>query len=201
MTPVVAYLWDRQFLLRVGVRFEVGRILEDLVFTTTALSAASRVVYLPFKVYRYVRRPGSILQRRGIGETLRYAEDGEHAVAGMEALRRELGRRGSTPPGYLDRLLDSEQRIVFLIIARFIRSGIPVSPSLTDALGRFRRLSVYPIDQFPTGDWRTTKIVVLTWIFNRPLLVRAFAVGLRLGISVSRLPSRFRLRPVKHTAA
>ena len=60
-TPACGKLFRRDFLDRIGLRFPEGLLFEDLLFTTTAYAAASRIAIVPALTYVWnVRREQSL---------------------------------------------------------------------------------------------------------------------------------------------
>ncbi|MDR1671493.1 MAG: glycosyltransferase, partial [Alistipes sp.] len=55
------YLIRRAFLEEQGLRFEPGRMIEDLPFTLEAVARAASIVTVPGAMYRYMKRPDSLL--------------------------------------------------------------------------------------------------------------------------------------------
>jgi len=61
--PSWAYIYRRSFIDSNHLRFPVGLIHEDMLFTIQALLAAQTVAATKTLAYRYIRRPGSITQQ------------------------------------------------------------------------------------------------------------------------------------------
>jgi hypothetical protein len=126
------------------------------------------------------------MEMRGTQHTLRVTQDWEHAITGLDELRRSWEERGA-PVAFLDRLAAMEQRFIFFLIARFIRSEVPLSPTLSDALDRFRALGMYPFDRFPSGAFRRgIRYRVLAWLFARERTLWAVSTLVRLGMRAGR---------------
>ena len=181
------YILNREFLLDLGVRFEVGRFVEDVLFTANVVSAASKMAYLPVDVYRYVQRPGSIMHTRTAAHTKRLLADYERVVFGLEELRQKSLRSGAASTDFLDRLLNRQQAFVFFLIARLIRSEVPVVPILPEALERFRSIGMYPLTGFPGREFEGLRYRLLTSVFNRQILLWPFIRISRLAYWLRRL--------------
>jgi hypothetical protein len=82
-TPSWAYLYRREWLKDLGLRFVHGLIHEDNLFTVQALLAAKRVSSTDQLVYRYFRRPNSITTSLDNGKRLR-------RIASLQFIAREL---------------------------------------------------------------------------------------------------------------
>ncbi len=168
------YMVSRAFLIDMGVRFEVGRLVEDAVFTANVLSAASRFAFVPVDVYRYNHRPGSLMRTRTDANTKRLVADYERVVFGLEELSQRLLNSGTASPALLDRLVNRQQTFVFFLITRLLRSNVPARPILPDALGRLRAIDMYPLTRFPGPDDKGVRYKLLTAVYNRDYLLYPF---------------------------
>lgn len=90
------YLFRTDFLRRLHLRFEPGRLVEDMPFTVQAVYFANRVVTVPGAVYQYRLIPGSIMQVRDLEHVRQRRRDLRHA----KTLRHYFARKhGFTIPG------------------------------------------------------------------------------------------------------
>jgi len=168
------YIVNRAFLTDLGVQFEVGRLVEDGLFTANVMCAASRFAFVPIDVYRYVRRPESIMQTNTAAHTTKLIADYERVVFGLEELRQRLLKSVTTSRALLDRLEYRQHAYVFFLIGRLIRSDVPPRPILTEALERFRAIDMYPLRRFPGRDYRGVQYKLLTYVYNREYLLYPF---------------------------
>jgi glycosyltransferase involved in cell wall biosynthesis len=181
------WLFDRRFLDGTGIRFEVGRVMEDQVFMAAIFASVQRVAVIPWDVNRYVVRPDSIMRDRSHDHGLRMIRDYERVIVGLDMLRQRTVDDGSATPGFLARLAMRQENFVFFLIARVIRSRIPVRPVLPQVLSRLQGMGVYPMTVFPGADHAPMQLRVLTAIFNRRYLLYPFA-------SIYRVVARLRRR-------
>jgi Glycosyl transferase family 2 len=170
------YMVNRAFLIDLGVRFEVGRIVEDVVFTATVVSAATRFAFVPTDVYRYAHRPGSLMRTRTDAGSRRVVADLEHAVLGLEELRQRFLRSGKASPALLDRLANHQQGRVFVLITKSVQSQSPARSILPGPLERLRAINMYPLDHYPGPDDKGLQAVFLTFVYNRGYLLYPFAM-------------------------
>jgi glycosyltransferase involved in cell wall biosynthesis len=97
----VRYLFRTAFLRAIELRFEEGRLIEDMPFSLQAVYHANRVVMVPGAVYTYILRPGSIMQIRTREHRRRRHRDHRHA----KTVRHNFARRhGFRIPGVPTRL-------------------------------------------------------------------------------------------------
>ncbi len=75
----VRYLFRISFLRAHDLRFEEGRLIEDMPFSLRAIYFANKVVLTPGAVYTYIRREGSIMQTGSREHRRRRHRDHRHA--------------------------------------------------------------------------------------------------------------------------
>jgi CDP-glycerol glycerophosphotransferase len=99
VTNVARWGYKVRYLFRVGflrghdLRFEDGRLIEDMPFSFRAVYLANRVVLVPGAVYTYVLQPGSIMQNRDREHRRRRHRDMRHARELRHNFAREHGFR------------------------------------------------------------------------------------------------------------
>lgn len=174
------YILNMGFLRDSGIRFEVGKLVEDAVFTANVMSAATRMAFVPIDVYRYVQRPGSAMRTRSAAHTIILLAGYEGVVFGLEELRQRLLMNGTASTAFVNRLVIRQQSFVFFLIARLIRSEVPIRPTLPEALERLRAIDMYPMTRFPGRDYKGVQYRLLTLIFNREYLLYPFGRIVRL---------------------
>lgn len=173
------YMLERELLQRNDIRFELGRYLEDGIFTPSVLAAATRVAAIEYDVYRYIRRPGSIMRDSDPTQVARLVDGFERVVFGLEELRARTIADGRATPSFLDRLTVRQEGYVFFMLGRLVRASIPVRPTLPDALARLRAGGFYPLTVFPGEDYPGIRYRLLTEAFNRRFLLYPLAYAYR----------------------
>jgi glycosyltransferase involved in cell wall biosynthesis len=91
------YLFRAEFLKKhEELRFEEGRLIEDMPFTVPAIYFANKVVTVPGAEYRYIWREGSIMATRDKARRKKRHQDHRHA----KTLRHNFARKhGFRIPG------------------------------------------------------------------------------------------------------
>ncbi len=89
MGYAVRYLVRRKFLEENNLRFEPGRLIEDVPFTLEAIAWSKAVATAPGATYYYIKRAGSILNSRNRERARKRALDYSYA----RAWRREFYER------------------------------------------------------------------------------------------------------------
>ncbi len=95
---VSAYVWRylirRSFIEEKELRFEPGRLIEDMPFTLDAMAQSAAVVTVPGATYHYIKRAGSIINTRDKEGARRRASDYSH----MKVWRSEYYDRHGLGP-------------------------------------------------------------------------------------------------------
>lgn len=184
------YVFQRRFLLEQGLRFTEGYFTEDVVYTATALVAAERVARMPGLVYLYVQRQDSLMHRRSADHTRRFVDWFSSMVFHLAELRDRVAADPAAPPGSAERLQLRVETLVFFLLARWVRSSLPLD-ELAATLDRFRSIGAYPMRDFPGTERRSYPYRPLRWVFDRPPLLRPFAAAVRGVLALrARFPGR-----------
>ena len=83
------YLFNLDFLRHTGIRFEEGRLMEDLAFSCRVLYYAKRIVAVKDSVYFYSDVPNSILNLKDDKVNAKRKEDRRHAVELIKSFAKE----------------------------------------------------------------------------------------------------------------
>ena len=122
----------------------------------------------------------------------RMVADYERVIFGLDELRQRTVADGSATPGFLARLDMRQENMAFYLIARLIRSRMPIRPTLPALLSRLRGVGVYPLAVFPGQDHAPMQLRVLTAIFNHGYLLYPFADTYRAADAVRARLARWR---------
>lgn len=85
------YLFKRDFLEWAHLRFEEGRVIEDLPFTVKALYYAKSLATAPGAIYTHNITPNSIMRTRDLPHRIRLRMDSRHSRHLIQAFARERG--------------------------------------------------------------------------------------------------------------
>lgn len=83
------YLFRKQFLVKHHIRFEEGRLVEDLLFSFLAVFYARKLVVVPGTEYHYYHRENSIMSNRDKNHLRKRNEDWVYATS----VRKEFARK------------------------------------------------------------------------------------------------------------
>lgn len=165
------YLVKKSFYLESGVHFYDRKFVQDSYLTPTLFSKAQRTAYLDYDVHRYRQSENSITRAKSVDHLNKHFNDLSYSVKKLYELRKNLIDQGVTNQMTIQRLHLKQQRYVFIIIVRFIKSRIKPS-ELKNMLSDFKALEAYPMDKFMSlPDYRTPIYQALTFIFNRKYLL------------------------------
>jgi glycosyltransferase involved in cell wall biosynthesis len=76
----VRYLFRVDFLKKHHLRFEEGRLIEDLPFSLPAVFFAEKLVVVPGAIYKYILRENSIMTKKDKNHRKKRHEDRRHAM-------------------------------------------------------------------------------------------------------------------------
>jgi glycosyltransferase involved in cell wall biosynthesis len=167
------YIIKKSFYFESGAFFYDRKFVQDSYFTPTLFSKARRTAFIDYDVHRYRKSNNSITRNTSIAHLNKHFKDLSFSVQKLYDLRHSLVKQGVTNKMALQRLHAKQQRYVFIIIVRFMRSPLKIS-QLKDMLSDYSALEAYPMDKFMTiPDYRSVAYQLLTFIFNRQALLNA----------------------------
>ncbi len=161
------YIVKKTFYIESGAFFYDRKFVQDSYFTPTLFSKAARTAFIKLDVHRYRKSINSITRNTSEAHLNKHFKDLSFSVQKLYDLRHALMQQGVTHKMALKRLHAKQQRYVFIVIVRFIRSRLPLS-QLKAMLSEFSKLEAYPMDKFMTiPDYKSVPYQLLTFIFNR----------------------------------
>ena len=83
------YLFKIDFLKANNLRFQEGRLMEDLMFSLPALYFANRLVVVPDAVYVYCQQPNSIMTSNNPIQVKKRREDRKYAIGLMHKFAKD----------------------------------------------------------------------------------------------------------------
>ena len=170
------YIIRREFLLKTGLLFPLGRYVEDANFTAQMLVSANRVSYIPLDFYRYVVRPASIMRKKDKAHIRRLIGDYKKNVLDFHTQIKSLSNHTehSALKPCLDRLRARQESFVFFGIVKALRNGF-TPEEIQEYLTEFKTIRAYPIHGFIGPDYNKMEYKVLTALINRQWALRLLA--------------------------
>ena len=160
------YLIKKSFYKKSGTTFYDRKFVQDSYLTPTLFSKAQRAAFIYLDVHRYRKSPNSITRRKTPEHLNRHFKDLSFSIATLYKLRKQLEAQKVNPMA-LKRLHAKQQRYVFIVIVRFIKSGLPIE-QLKTMLSEYKDLEAYPMDKFMSiPDYRSLSYRILTALFNK----------------------------------
>lgn len=166
------YIIKREFLMETGLRFPIGRFVEDANFTAKLLVAANRMSFLNLDFHRYVIRPFSIMRTPDKAHIEKLVTDYKENVLEFKqhlADLQDLNHPQLEP--CLNRLRTRMESFVFFGLIKAVRSGLS-KDFLNQLLYIFRLHNVYPVQNFTGPDFPGIPYKILTAVVNSKILLR-----------------------------
>lgn len=165
------YIINKQFYDKSKSFFYDRKFVQDAYFTPTLISKAEKIAFIPYDVHRYRVSNNSITRDKSDKHLYSHMQDMCFSVNKVNELRKNLMEKGITNNMALLRLQAKQQRYVFIIITRFIRSNLEIS-ILKKILLNFKTIESYPLDKFLSiPDYKSKLNIILTFIYNRNYLL------------------------------
>ncbi|WP_394749410.1 glycosyltransferase [Spongiimicrobium salis] len=172
------YFIKREFLLATEISFIEGVMLEDGIYTAELFSKAQKIAKINLDVYRYVQRETSIMHNKSEAHYNKLIADFEHIIFKYNDLVLKIQKNHPDHPS-LKRLISRKESYIFFLIARIVKSNLSFQ-YLNTVLNRLKKNHLYPIYNFVDEDNKGIQYKILTFIFNRPLLLRMFLFFYRM---------------------
>ena len=171
------YVIKREFIEETKIKFIEGRWMEDAIFTAKLFLKADSMAYIPIDAHRHLIIEGSAMTNKEPSHYLKVIDDNKNAAMVFESLIKDLEQRNVNSE-CVNRLKIRQQSFVFFLMVRMLKSTI----SLTQAKKAIEDISIntdaYPLNAFPSNDYRGISYSVLTKLFNNKqtfyLLFRLF---------------------------
>lgn len=169
------YLIRREYLLKTGIRYPIGRFVEDAIFTAQLLAGCSRIAISSLDFYRYVIRPSSTMNKRDQEHALKMIHDYEQNVYDFELFIERL-KELSHPEldACLERIEARQQSFVFFLLVKCVKFKLSKN-QLAPILTRLNAMGAYPMNKFISKDYNGFTYRSLTGIMNNRNLMFAIA--------------------------
>ncbi len=158
------YLAKREFILSTGLHFVENKWMEDAVYTTSLLMAASRVAHFPVDAHRYMKVPNSILSKKEPSHYIKVVKD----IADVAMAFTPLIEQAENLPGQekcVRRLKTRQDSFVFFMIVRSLKSQLSFK-EIWQILMRIRQTGGYPLTHFLSEEYNRPAYKILTPLFN-----------------------------------
>ncbi|NDV42634.1 glycosyltransferase [Flagellimonas sediminis] len=173
------YLINRQFLLDSGLRFIVGKWMEDTLFTTNLFCLANKITHVDADVHRYRIRPSSAMKNKSPGHYNKVIDDMAVAAICFDEIIKSVPENHILSNKCKSTLRTKQQALVFFLLVRYLKSDLPIS-YLRKILVDFKKYGAYPLHHFLGTDYHGPSYRLLTLIFNFKLIFYPFVKLFRI---------------------
>ncbi|QDO93534.1 glycosyltransferase [Formosa sediminum] len=161
------YIVERNFVKELGLKFILGRWMEDAIFTTQLFLAAQRMSKLQIDAHRYVTVKNSVMTNKKPEHYIKVICDLSHAA---EVFNDFIYRVKETETGHKHdlckkRLEERQQSLVFFMMIRMLKSRISFKEVKT-IINHLNIIGAYPLTNFGRVENRELSYGVLKHLFN-----------------------------------
>jgi len=166
------FILEREFLLKLKLRFIEGVMLEDVLFNANLFTQVSRIASLPVDIYYYLIHPNSIMRKRTPGHYLKMVKDYEFVVIELNSIIKEIETQEIPNKAKFIKGMKSLQG-VFLnyLFVRMMRSNVNFN-YINHVIKRLKNNELYPIQQFN----KNKKDRLMLLIFNNKIIFYPFLI-------------------------
>lgn len=169
------YIIKKSFLMDIGIRFPVGRYMEDSIFTASVLLKANRISKVNFDIHRFVHVENSATTNRNPNHLLKFIDDLFYAIKNFDILIKSLDISNENYNKVANVYKAKQQSFVFTIFIKAFRCPLLNYNDLKKILIDLNELEVYPIKRKigGIGNKKTSRLYNLTYvpIFNSKILL------------------------------
>ena len=140
------YFIKNDFLTDSGIKFTVGTLYEDAIFTASLFLKANRTAKVDWDVHRYVVVKNSIVTSKDRTHNLKFIHGMVNAVEIFNDLIKGLDHSHVDYQRVIKKLRAKQQTIVFALLIRTFKYSLLNFKDLKKILLKLNTLDAYPID-------------------------------------------------------
>jgi glycosyltransferase involved in cell wall biosynthesis len=163
------YFVKRDILIKTGISFERGIMIEDGIFTAELLLNCERVSFFKLKIYKYFLNTNSTTSRKSREHIIKLIDNFKFVIIKFNDIIKyglEIGASNKT----IQRLRSRQESYVFFLFVRLLKAQTPYS-EFSRVIKQLQSVNVYPIKNFIGVDYTSQKEKILTIVFNNKLLL------------------------------
>lgn len=165
------YLIKKDYLLKTGLTFPVGRYFEDCIFTASLLSSSKRIAKSSLDFYRYVIRPDSIMTKRTKEHALKKISDHEKNIYDFKPLLDRVEASGhKDAEACLARLKGMQHSFVFFLLLLCYRNRMS-RQEVAPIIERLSSFGAYPVNREFKKEFNNLVFSQMRFIMNRKFLL------------------------------
>ena len=159
------YLVKRSFLEKIGLKFILGKWMEDAIFTAKLFTKASRVSHIPIDIHRYVTVENSAMTSRKSEHYIKVIYDLGNAAEVFNELIEEEKKAVPVNKLIVSCLEERQQSFVFILMVRILKSNLKFS-DVKVIIEKMTSIGVYPINKYLNVKHKYISNLVLIKLFN-----------------------------------
>jgi glycosyltransferase involved in cell wall biosynthesis len=148
------YFIKTDFLTDSGIKFTVGTLYEDAIFTASLFLKAKRMAKVNLDVHRYVVVKNSIVTSKDRKHNLKFIHGMVNAIEIFNDLIKGLNSSHSDYHRVVKKLKAKQQTLVFALLIRTFKYRLLNFKDLKQILLKLNKLEAYPIDNKLEGIGR-----------------------------------------------
>ncbi|MGZ0017099.1 glycosyltransferase [Yeosuana sp. AK3] len=170
------YIIEHSFLNEIGIKFIVGRWMEDAIFTSNLLLKAKRISKLPIDAHRHVKVKGSAMTSKEAEHYIKIIYDNANAAKELGSLIQEAKAYKSINLECIKRLQARQQSFVFFLMIRILKSRITFE-EVKYIINSMKEIRAYPLNNFIGKDYNGVVYKFITGLFNvKPIYYSIFFI-------------------------
>ncbi len=136
------FIIQKEFLLKTGLRYVEGRMLEDVIFNAHLFPLIHRIAFLPVDVYYYVIHQESIMRNTESSHYLKLIEDYEFALIELNDVINNL--YGNVSSRTIYEMQNLQSTFSSFLFVRIMRSNLKFT-AINSVIIRLKDRNMYPI--------------------------------------------------------
>ena len=139
------FIIQKEFLLKTGLKYVEGRMLEDVIFNAHLFPLIHRIAFRPIDVYYYVIHQESIMRNTEPVHYLKLIEDYEFALIKLNDVINSL--QDKIPSNAICKMRNLQSIFLLFLFIRVMRSSLePLA--IRSMVERLKNKEMYPIRDF-----------------------------------------------------
>ncbi|HNQ27289.1 MAG TPA: glycosyltransferase [Aquaticitalea sp.] len=163
-SEVWTYIIKHDFLTSTNLRFEDGRYLEDIPFSTRLFLKARRVSHLKIDAHRYRITPGSIMNNKRPGHFNKLINDMQYVILDFNTIIKTLNDN-QTNPDCIKRIKSRQQSLTFFSMVRMLKSTMGIK-EVKRRIEELKAIGAYPLDSLSKDDFTGKKNRIIAELFK-----------------------------------
>lgn len=162
------YVFKKDLVNTLNLRFIKGRWMEDAIFTLNIFLGAKNMANLPIDAHRHVKVSGSAMTNREPNHYLKVIFDNENAAITYKPIIEDL-KKSKSNLKCIKVVKSRQQSFVFFILYRMLFSNIHEA-QIKSIFSNMKEVGAYPLNNFLGGQYKGVHYAICVKIFNNKYL-------------------------------